>query len=293
MSDAAALGARSMPRGGAAGAVTRGGDRRPRFDVKHQPGFVLLAWVCVVGLYAPIVVLITYSFNANPSVTIWTGFSWQWYATALANDEIKNAALLSLRVAVTASTIATVFATMAALATTRVPSYRGLTLIYAVINQPLMVPEIVTGIATVVFFALVKQITHVYGLGYLITAHIVFCIPFAYLPIRARLEDMDRVYETAAADLYATPWQTFVHVTLPLMAPGILGGAMLAFLISLDDVVITVLVSGPGEETLPLYVIGQVKRGVTPELNAMATLFLAASTLFATLFFLLTRRKRV
>ncbi|HEY4161744.1 MAG TPA: ABC transporter permease [Dongiaceae bacterium] len=273
-------------------AVRPGGGQAPGFDVKRLPGFATMAWVCVVGLYAPIVVLIAYSFNANPSVTIWTGFSWNWYATAIHNDQIRDAALLSLRVAVSAAAIATVFATMAALATTRVPSYRGLTLIYAIINQPLMVPEIVTGIATVVFFALIKQLTGIYGLGYLITAHTVFCIPFAYLPIRARLEDMDRVYETAAADLYATPWKAFHHVTLPLLVPGILGGAMLAFLISLDDVVITVLVSGPGEETLPLYVIGQVKRGITPELNAMATMFLGASTLFATLFFLLTRKKR-
>ena len=265
--------------------------RPPRFDVRQQPGFAAMAWICLVGLYAPIVVLIIYSFNANSLVTIWSGFSLRWYVSAVQNDEIRNAALLSLRVAVIASVVATTFATMAVLATTRVPTYRGMTLIYAVINQPLMVPEIVTGIATVVFFALIKQATGIHGLYYLILAHIVFCIPFAYLPIRARLEDMDRTHEIAAADLYATPWQAFRHVTLPLLTPGILGGAMLAFLVSLDDVVITILVSGPGEETLPLYVIGQVKRGVTPELNAMATLFLSASALLATLFFLLTHKK--
>jgi spermidine/putrescine transport system permease protein len=281
-----------MPRPGVDRTALQGGGKRSaHFDVRRLPGFATMAWVCVIGLYAPIVVLVIYSFNDNPSVTIWTGFSWHWYLAAFENDQIRNAALLSLRVAATAAIVATCFATMAVLATTRVPSYRGLTLVYAIINQPLMVPEIVTGIATVVFFALIKQATGIYGIGYLITAHIVFCIPFAYLPIRARLEDMDRAYEIAAADLYATPWKAFRHVTLPLLTPGILGGVMLAFLISLDDVVITVLVSGPGEETLPLYVIGQVKRGVTPELNAMATLFLAASTLFATLFFLLTRKR--
>ncbi|HVZ02821.1 MAG TPA: ABC transporter permease [Dongiaceae bacterium] len=288
MSQAAAV---PLPKPGARRAAQRGRGKPPRFDVRRLPGFATMAWVCVIGLYAPIVVLVIYSFNDNPSVTIWTGFSWRWYASAFGNEQIRDAALLSLRVAVTAAIVATAFATMAALATTRVPSFRGLTAIYAIINQPLMVPEIVTGIATVVFFALIKQLTGIYGLGYLITAHIVFCIPFAYLPIRARLEDMDRAYEIAAADLYATPWRAFRYVTLPLLVPGILGGAMLAFLVSLDDVVITVLVSGPGEETLPLYVIGQVKRGVTPELNAMATLFLAASTLFATLFFLLTRKR--
>jgi spermidine/putrescine transport system permease protein len=134
--------------------------------------------------------------------------------------------------------------------------------------------------------------THVFGIGYLVTAHIVFCIPFAYMPIRARLEDMDRTFEIAASDLYATPWKAFRHVTFPLLVPGILGGAMLAFLISLDDVVISVLVAGPGETTLPLYVVSQIKRGITPELNAMATMFLCASITMATLFFIFTRRKR-
>jgi spermidine/putrescine transport system permease protein len=282
-------------------AEARGGKRpaaapaRPRkgrrFDVKTLPGFAVMAWFCVVALYTPIVVLVAYSFNDNNTVVIWTQFSVRWYGIAFHDDEIRDAALLSLKVAFIASMVATSFATMAAIATTRVPNYRGLTFIYAVINQPLMVPEIVTGIATIVFFGLIRQLTHVYGIGYLITAHVVFCIPFAYLPIRARLEDMDRTYEIAAADLYATPWKAFQHVTFPLLIPGILGGAMLAFLVSLDDVVISVLVAGPGETTLPLYVVSQIKRGITPELNAMATMFLCASVILATLFFLLTRRK--
>ncbi len=272
------------------GATTR--SRKARFDVKHQPGFAVMACLCLLMLYGPIVLLVTYSFNQNPSITIWTKFSFDWYVKAFHNEAIQNAAFLSLRIALTASVVATSIATMAALATTRVKPYRGLTLAYTIINQPLMVPEIVTGIATLVFFALIKQITGIYGLGYLITAHIVFCIPFAYMPIRARLEDMDLTYENAAADLYATPWQTFKRVTFPMMLPGILGGAMLAFVISLDDVVITVLVSGPGEETFPLYMIGAIRRGVTPELNAVATAFLCLSALLVTMFFLVTRKKK-
>ena len=274
----------------AAPAPTRPKGRR--FDVKTMPGFVAMAWFCVVALYTPIAVLVAYSFNDNNAAVIWTQFSVRWYGIAVNDDEIRDAALLSLKVAFLASLFATTFATMAAIATTRVPTYRGLTFIYAVINQPLMVPEIVTGIATIVFFGLIRQATGIYGIGYLITAHIVFCIPFAYLPIRARLEDMDRTFETAAADLYATPWKAFQHVTFPLLVPGILGGAMLAFLVSLDDVVISVLVAGPGETTLPLYVVSQIKRGITPELNAMATMFLCASVILATTFFLLTRRKK-
>ncbi len=153
-------------------------------------------------------------------------------------------------------------------------------------------PEIVTAVATLVFFALIKEATGVTGVGYLILAHTVFCIPFAYMPIRARLEGMDLTYEMAAADLYATPWRTFRRVTLPLLLPGILAGIMLSFVISLDDVVISLLVSGPGQTTLPLFIIGQLRRGVTPEMNAVSTIFLAVSALLVTLFFVFTRKKK-
>jgi spermidine/putrescine transport system permease protein len=129
-------------------------------------------------------------------------------------------------------------------------------------------------------------------MGYLFAAHTAFCIPFAYLPIRARLEDMNLTLEQAAADLYATPWQTFRRVTLPLLLPGILAGGMLAFVISLDDVVITLLVAGPGQDTLPLYVIGQLRRIVTPEMNAVSSMFLLVSALLVTLFFFLSRRAK-
>ena len=139
--------------------------------------------------------------------------------------------------------------------------------------------------------AAIRSFTEYYGVVYLVVSHIVFCIPFAYMPLRARLEDMDLTYENAAADLYATPWRVFRRVTLPLMVPGIIGALMLSFVVSMDDVVITVHVSGPGEQTLPLYLIGQLHRGVTPEVNAMSTLFLLASVLLVTIFFIVTRKK--
>ena len=265
---------------------------RGRFEVKRLPGFWSVAIFCLVMLYTPMVVLIAYAFNDNQYVMIWKGFSWRWFATAVNDPEIRGAALLSLRVAATASVTATIFATMAALVTTRVGTFRSLPLVYAIINQPLMVPEIVTAVATMVFFAWIRQVTDIYGLGYLITAHIVFCIPFAYMPIRARLENMDLTYENAAADLYATPWKTFQRVTFPLLVPGIIGALMLSFVVSMDDVVITVHVAGPGEETLPLYLIGQLHRGVTPEVNAMSTLFLLASVVLVSIFFLVTRKPR-
>ena len=265
--------------------------RGSRFEVTRLPGFASVAMFCLVVLYAPMLVLVVFSFNANRSVTIWTEFSWRWYVNAFANEGIQEAAIVSLQVAVTATVVATVAATMAALATTRCRPWKGMSVVYAVINQPLMVPEIVTAVATLTFFALIKQATGVSGLGYLILAHTVFCVPFAYLPIRARLEDMDLTYEHAAADLYATPWQVFRRVTLPLLFPGILAGAMLSFVISLDDVVISLLVSGPGETTLPIYIIGQLRRGVTPELNAVSTIFMGVSALLVTLFFLLARKR--
>ena len=265
---------------------------RKALDIKRMPGFSTVACLCLAVLYAPMLVLVVFSFNANRSVTIWTEFSLDWYAKALSNEGIQNAALISLKVAAVATVLSTIAATMAALATTRTRHFKGLPLIYAVVNQPLMVPEIVTAVATLSFFALIKQATGVTGLGYLTLAHTVFCIPFAYMPIRARLEDMDLTYEQAAADLYATPWMAFRKVTLPLLMPGVLAGAMLAFVISLDDVVISLLVAGPGESTLPIYIIGQLRRGVTPEINAVSTVFLVVSALLVTSFFFFARKKR-
>ncbi len=261
-------------------------------DLKYQPGFGTVAVLCLILLYAPIAVLIIFSFNENRSVTIWTRFSLDWYVSAFHNEGVQSAAWISIQIAVAATVVSTVVATMAALATTRGARFRGQTATYMVINLPLTVPEIVTAVATLSFFALLRVVTGInFGLGNLILAHIVFCIPFAYLPIRARLEDMDLTLEQAAADLYATPWQAFRRVTLPLLMPGIIAGAMLAFIVSFDDVVISYMVAGPGETTLPIYIFGQIRRGVTPEINAISTLLLGVSVLFVTLFFLLGRKR--
>ncbi len=262
------------------------GKMRKSIDLKYQPGFSQIAWFCIVVLYAPIAVLVLFSFNQNRSVTVWTEFSFDWYVKAAQNEGIQHAAWVSLEVAFIAMVVSTILATMAALVTTRTPPYRGLNAAITVINQPLMVPEVVTAVATLIFFAIIKQATGVTGIGYLIAAHTAFCIPFAYMPIRARLEDMDLSLEQAAADLYAPPFKVFRRVTLPLMMPGIMAGAMLAFIVSLDDVIITLFVAGPGETTLPLYILGQIRRGVTPEINAVSTLFLGISVILVTLIFL-------
>ena len=262
-------------------------------NLKYQPGFGTLAIVCLIMLYAPIVVLIAFSFNDNRSVAVWTHFSTDWYVSAFHNQEIRAAAWISLKLAFVATIVSTVFATAAALATTRTRAYRGMTAAYLVINQPLVVPEIITAIATLSFFALLRTEAGIYfGFGNLILAHTVFCIPFAYMPIRARLEDMDLTLEQAAADLYATPWKAFQRITLPLLVPGIAAGAMLAFIVSFDDVIITAFVAGPGETTLPIYIFGAIRRGVTPEINAISTIVLAVSVMFVTLFYFVSRRGR-
>jgi spermidine/putrescine transport system permease protein len=261
------------------------------FEVSRLPGFATVAVLVFVALYLPIFTLVAYSFNASSSVAVWGGFSLDWYAKAWANDQVKDATLRSLVIACSAAVVSTTVATLAALGTTRRAAFRGQTFIYVLINQPLMVPEIVTAVALLILFGIVKQATGIQGIGYVILAHSAFCVPFAYLPIRARLEGMDMTLETAAADLYATPLQAFRRVTLPLLAPGIVAGAMLAFVISLDDVVITEFIKSGGQDTLPTYMLGQLRRQLTPEINAVSSMLLLVTVALLTAFFLLTRKK--
>lgn len=265
---------------------------RKHRSLRQQPLFNVIAWGVLILLYAPMVVLVVFSFNDNRSVVVWTEFSLRWYEAALSNEAIRQAAWVSVQVATVSTVVATGIATAAALATTRGGRFKGRTAAVALINQPLVIPEIVTAIATLSLFAVLRKLTGVTGLGWLILAHTVFCIPFAYMPIRARLADMTDTLELAASDLYATPGRVFRHVTLPLLAPGILAGAMLAFVVSLDDVIITLLVSGPGETTLPLYILGQIRRGVTPEVNAVSTILIALTVLLVAGLFALQRRQR-
>jgi spermidine/putrescine transport system permease protein len=261
------------------------------FSATRLPGFGTIAILVFVAIYLPIAIIVIYSFNETNSLASWGGLTWKWYRDAWANEAVQDAAMRSFIIALCAALISSALATMAALGTTRRAAFRGQTLIYVAINQPLMVPEIVTAVALLIFFAWIKITTGYQGLGYLILAHTAFCIPFAYLPIRARLEGMDLTLETAAADLYATPWLTFRRVTLPLLSPGILAGAMLAFVTSLDDVVITQFVKAPGQETLPTYMLAQFRRGTTPEINAISTVLLALTVALLIAFFLLTRKR--
>jgi spermidine/putrescine transport system permease protein len=226
------------------------------FDIQAQPGFGLIALLTFVGLYLPIAALVAYSFNAADSLSRWDGFSLRWFISAWHNSAVQDASVRSLVLAVSAAALSTIVATMAALATTRTRPYPGLTFKYAFINQPLMVPEIVTGVALLIVFS-----------------------------------RMDLTLERAAADLYATPWQAFRFVTLPLLRPAIIAGFMLAFVISLDDVVITEFVKSGGQDTLPTYMLGQLRRETSPEINAIATVFLALSVVLVTVFYFVNRRK--
>jgi spermidine/putrescine transport system permease protein len=240
------------------------------------PGLRAVLALFFVYLYLPIVVLVALSFNASPQATIWTGFSTDWYGRVLDNPDLMRAFRNSLLIATTASVGATVLATLAALGTQRRQG-GAVDAVNALIALPLVVPEIVTAVASLLFFIMIGLRL---GLGTVILAHLVFCIPFAYLPIRARLEGMDAAIEEAAADLYATPAATFRRVTLPLLWPGLLSGLMLAFIISLDDFVITYFVSGPGATTLPVYIFGMIRIGVSPEVNAVSSLILLISIAF-------------
>lgn len=238
-------------------------------------------------LYAPIGVLVAYSFNAGKFGMSWDGFGLNWYAKVLGNADIGRAAVNSLIVASVAAPLSTAVAVAAALALARGGEFRGRAASAGLILLPLMAPEIVTAVATLIFFTLLGVKL---GLGNVVIAHSVFCVPFAYMPIRAALEAMDPSLERAARDLYASPSAAFVSVTLPLLAPGILSGLMLAFVISLDDFIITLMVAGAGSTTLPVYIYSMIRQGVTPEVNAISTILLLVSALLVTGYWLLSRR---
>jgi spermidine/putrescine transport system permease protein len=260
---------------------------RKMLPVGHYRG--LSAWTAVffIFLYLPIVVLIFYSFNANRMVMNWGGFGIDWYIKAFNNADIQKAVWNSLVVATVATGVATAIATIGALVLARGGNFRGKTVSLGLITLPLMVPEIVTAVAVLIFFSAIGMNL---GLGNVIIAHITFCIPFAFMPIRARLEGMDTNLEQAARDLYASEWETFRFVTMPLLMPGIVAGAMLSFVISMDDFIITLMVGGAGSTTLPVYIYSMIRRGLTPEINAVSTMLLLASIAIVTAYWILSKK---
>ena len=258
-------------------------------DVKNYTGFRTLTFVCLFILYAPLVVVTIYSFNASQSITVWEGFSLRWYGDVFTGPEsgkFKAAAVNSFSIALIAATVATVIAVSAATAIVRGGIFRTRTLSLGLISLPLMVPEIVLAVATLIFF---NAIGFTRGYMTILIAHIAFCIPFAYLPIQARMQGIEDTYEQAAMDLYATKTQAFRRVLLPLMMPGIISGFLLAFIVSLDDFIITNFVKGAGVETLPTAIFGSVKQGLKPNIMAISTMLLALSIVMVTLSYLVSK----
>lgn len=278
--------------------------QRPRID---RGGLAVEIWLrlqalAVYGfLYLPIVVVVIFSFNANRLATIWTGFSLHWYPEALSNSVVQSALGNSFIVAIPNAIFATMFGTMAALGLQRTPKkirigFEALTYV------SIIIPEIVIALSTLVLFATgfgflqdTFGIQLRFGHFTIIAAHMLFNTSLVLLLVRARLTGMDRTLVDASADLFATPWRTFRQITFPQLVPAIMAGALLSFTFSFDDFVITTFTSGPGSSTLPLWIFGQVKRSVSPETNAVATIMLmfTLAMLFIGQFLLMRNGRRI
>ena len=261
------------------------------FNVKQYNGFYFITCLCLFILYAPLLIVMIYSFNDSLSITKWGGISLRWYYEVfygLESEKFKLAAWNSLIIALLAATIATIVATAASIGMVRGGHFRGKSASFGLISLPIMVPEIVTAVATLIFFS---AISFKLGVLSILVAHIVFCIPFAYLPISARLQGIEASFEEAAQDLYANRWKTFRYVLMPIMGPGIISGFLLGFIISLDDFIITNFVKGAGIETLPTAIFGAVKQGIKPNIMALSTLLLLFSIFIVTLSYFIGRKE--
>lgn len=258
-------------------------------DVRSYPGFRAITILCLVILYAPLLVVTIYSFNASKSITIWEGLSLRWYVDVFVGPEsgkFKEAAWNSFTIAIIAATLSTAIATSAATAMIRGGRFKLRALSFGLISLPLMVPEIVTAVATLIFF---NSIGFTRGWLTILVAHTAFCIPFAYLPIAARMQGIDDSYEQAAMDLYATKWQAFRRILMPLMMPGVISGYLLAFIVSLDDFIITNFVKGAGVETLPTAIFGSIKQGLKPNIMAISTMLLMVSIIMVTISYFVSK----
>lgn len=238
---------------------------------------ILYAVLIYLFLYLPIVILIVFSFNKSKLNAVWTGFTFDWYFKLMSNSAVLDATYTSLLVALVSTILATMIGTLAAVGMYRY-HFRGKTALDSMLYLPIVIPEIVMGISMLALFA---QLNVPLGFWTLVAAHITFSIPFVVVVVKARLDGFDKSIEEAAMDLGATPWQTFIKVTLPVIAPGVIAAALLAFTLSIDDVIISFFVAGPSSATLPLKIFSMVKFGVTPEINALSTLMLLVTLFIA------------
>jgi putrescine transport system permease protein len=243
---------------------------------RASPLLLSVLWIGIAILYVPMLVLIAYSFNASALVSVWGGFTTTWYTALLHNDQVLDAALLSLEVGVVVSTAAVVLGTLAAISLVRFARFRGRLLLTGMVNAPLVMPEIVTGITQLLLFI---SLLHLMGWphrGFLTIciAHVAFCTAYVTITVQSRLAGVDRSLEEAAMDLGSGPVRAFMDTTLPALIPALASSWLLSFTLSLDDLVISSFVSGPGASTLPMVIFSKVKLGVTPDINALASLII-------------------
>lgn len=228
-------------------------------------------------LYIPLASVIIYSFNDSTLATVWGGFSTRWYGELLRNEEVLQAAFLSLRVAITAATAATILGTLAGIALARFGRFRGRTLFTGMITSPLVMPEVITGLSLLLLFVSLQQLIGwpaQRGFNTITIAHTTFAMAYVAVIVQSRLASMDESLEEAAMDLGGRPFRVMLDITLPLIAPAMVAGWLLAFTLSLDDLVIATFVSGPGGSTLPMLIFSKVKLGLSPDINALATLII-------------------
>ncbi len=271
----------------------------PSVEPRGLPRFAMRAnaWLVYLFFYAPIILLVVFSFSDDRLVGRWGGFTMRWYGEFANNSQVQQSLWVSVRVAVLSTLVAVVLGTLAALALVRFRFF-GKKVFDALLYLPVIIPDVTMAVMMLLFFTRFfdvlddtfgLQLTK--GFGSIVVSHIAFNISFVSIVVRARLEGMDETLEEAAVDLYATPWQSFRHVTFPQILPGIAGGALLALTLSLDDVVISQFVAGPGSTTLPVFVFGLIRRGVTPMINAVSVVMLVASVTLVLLSLLVQRSR--
>lgn len=226
-------------------------------------------------LYLPMIILVIYSFNESKLVTVWAGFSTKWYGELIQNEAFLNAAWVTIKVAVLSSTLATILGTMAAYVIVRAGRFKGRTLFSGMIYAPLVMPEVITGLSLLLLFIGIGLDR---GVLTIVLAHTTFAMCYVSVVVSSRLVSFDRSLEEAALDLGCSPWQAFRLVTLPIIAPAVLSGWLLAFTLSLDDLVIASFTSGPSATTLPIKIFSAVRLGVSPEINALSTIMIAIVT---------------
>lgn len=266
--------------------------------MRKRSGFILS--VLVFGyafLYIPIFVLMLYSFNDSRISTVWNGFSLRWYTALFNNEQIIDAALLSLQIALISATVATLFGTLAGLALTHMGSFKGRLLFTGLIAAPLVMPEVITGLSLLLVFVSSEQLIgwpESRGMMTITIAHITFSMAFVAVVVQSRLSSIDKSLEEAAMDLGGRPFRVALDITLPIIAPAMLSGWLLAFTLSIDDLVISSFVSGPGASTLPMVIYSKVRLGVSPDVNALATIIIVVVGLGVTIAgFIMRRQERM